>query len=105
MSTLEWLEKWYQSNCDSAWEHVYGIKIETIDNPGWLIEINLADTSLEGKVFNDIIIDNGENDWITCRVDKNIYEGFGDPFKFEKILKVFKEWVENESQNSPRRTS
>lgn len=32
---FEWLQKWYKSQCDGDWEHEYGIKIETVDNPGW----------------------------------------------------------------------
>ena len=31
---LEWLMNWYESNCDGDWEHSYGVKIESLDNPG-----------------------------------------------------------------------
>ena len=96
MDALKWLEKWYKSNCNSNWEHVYGVKIETLDNPGWFVKINLADTSLEGKVFKEISFDNGDDDWITCRVSENVYEGFGGSFNLEKILKVFMVWVETQ---------
>jgi len=95
MSTIKWLEKWYQSNCDSNWEHVYGVKIETLDNPGWHVKINLADTLVEEKAFNKIYIDKGDNDWITCRVNNNVFEGGGDSGKLEEILEVFKIWVES----------
>jgi hypothetical protein len=94
VNILNWLEKWYQSNCDTNWEHLYGIKISTLDNPGWMVNINLTDTPLIGKVFENVHIDNGDDDWITCRVINDIYEGFGDSFKFEKILRIFKEWVD-----------
>ena len=94
MSILNWLEKWYQSNCDTNWEHVYGVKIDTLDNPGWGVKINLSDTPLGGKEFKEIYINNGDNDWINCRISNNVYEGAGDPFKLEEILKIFKEWVE-----------
>ncbi|MDR0916171.1 MAG: immunity 53 family protein [Oscillospiraceae bacterium] len=94
MSILNWLEEWYQSTCDSEREHLYGVKIDTLDNPGWVVRIDLADTLLQGKIFDNINIDNGDNDWIVCRVVNDIYEGFGDPYKLEKMLSVFKEWVE-----------
>jgi len=94
LNILNWIEKWYHSNCDTDWEHVYGIKISTLDNPGWMISIDLADTPLIGKIMESVDINNGDDDWIVCRVNNDIYEGFGDPFKFEEILKIFKKWVE-----------
>ena len=47
MDTLAWIENWYQSQCHGDWEHDYGIKIETLDNPGWRVVIDLAGTELE----------------------------------------------------------
>lgn len=43
---LNWLMNWYNTQCDGNWEHDYGILIETTDNPGWSIEINLQNTSV-----------------------------------------------------------
>ena len=94
MDILNWIEKWYQSNCDTDWEHVYGIKINTLDNPGWMISIDLAETPLTGKIMETVDIDNGDKDWIVCRVNNDIYEGFGDPLKLGEILKIFKKWAE-----------
>jgi hypothetical protein len=34
-SNLSRLSTWYQSQCDERWEHSFGLKIETLDNPGW----------------------------------------------------------------------
>lgn len=45
---------WYLSNCDGDWEHVYGVKLETLDNPGWILTIDLAETDLDGKTLSDI---------------------------------------------------
>lgn len=33
-SLLYRLQQWYHSMCDGDWEHCYGVKIETSDNPG-----------------------------------------------------------------------
>jgi hypothetical protein len=35
---LAWLEQWYQEQCDGDWEHHCGVTIETLDNPGWLVQ-------------------------------------------------------------------
>ena len=39
-------EEWYNGNCDGDWQHEYGIKIETVDNPG-SIKIALSYTPIE----------------------------------------------------------
>ena len=50
MSTdIEWLEQWYVAQCDGDWEHAKGVKIETLDNPGWLLTVDLAGTEREGR--------------------------------------------------------
>jgi hypothetical protein len=33
---LNELQVWYGAQCNGSWEHTYGIKIETLDNPGWM---------------------------------------------------------------------
>lgn len=48
---LNWLMNWYVRECNNDWEHSYGVKIDTLDNPGWTIEIDLRETSLEGRSF------------------------------------------------------
>ena len=43
-SAFSLLSDWYESNCNDDWEHGYGVKIETLDNPGWLVQIDLFGT-------------------------------------------------------------
>ena len=94
MDILRWLSDWYQSNCDGDWEHCYGVKIDTLDNPGWNIKIHLLGTEWEDKEFMSINIDKGDDDWIMCRVRDNVFDGAGDPQKLIAILTTFKNWVE-----------
>ena len=42
------LQQWYEAQCNGDWEHHYGISIESQDNPGWRVEIDLKDTPLCG---------------------------------------------------------
>lgn len=95
MDSLKWLENWYKSNCDGDWEHCYGVRISTLDNPGWSVKINLMETDLEDKIFEKINIDNGDDDWIVCFIQDGKFNGVGDPDKLEKILEIFKEWAES----------
>lgn len=38
-----WIMRWYASQCDGDWEHEHGMSIETIDNPGWALEVSFAE--------------------------------------------------------------
>ena len=96
MSTVKWLEEWFCAHCTNDWEHCFGVKIETLDNPGWAVSIDIADTELENKSFEKLELDNGDSDWMVCRIEEKCFKGFGDPFKLDSILLVFKEWAEGE---------
>ncbi|MDP2923713.1 MAG: immunity 53 family protein [Candidatus Omnitrophota bacterium] len=89
MDIIKKIQDWYKSNCNGDWEHSYGIEIETLDNPGWSVEIDLNDTKCADKNFSKINIKNGDDDWIICKVSKNKFIGHGDPDKLETILKTF----------------
>ena len=95
MSVINWLEEWYKSNCDGEWEHLFGVRIDTLDNPGWSITIDLEDTTSESKDFKMIRFDNGDDDWMFCRVENNAFKGSGDPNKLNQILGIFKKWIES----------
>ena len=100
MNNFDRLDRWYINQCNGDWEHQYGIVIETLDNPGWWVKIDLIGTSLEGKEFEEI--SEGINkshhpisdDWIHCRLDNNKFDGAGDPIKLERIISVFLDWAE-----------
>lgn len=95
MDILKWLEKWYFSMCDGSWEHFYGVKIDTLDNPGWIVLIDIVDTPQESKDFKIVDRYINDGDWILCRIKDGKFEGGGDPTKLTEILQIFKEWVES----------
>jgi hypothetical protein len=92
MNVLKWLENWYSENCDGDWEHGYGVKIDTLDNPGWAIDIHLDGTLLEGKDFQIIKIDRTDMDWVYCNVSDKIFKGRGGVRNLEELLVIFQEW-------------
>ena len=107
MTTIERLQEWYRQCCDGDWEHTYGVKIDTLDNPRWLVKIDLTRTDLQDKSFGAIQdgmrTDDGhpsESDWICCSVKDNIFDGAGDPGKLEAILRVFLDWKDHHA-NQP----
>lgn len=82
------LQNWYLTNCDGDWEHGHGISINTIDNPGWTIKINLSDTCLQDLQY-DKQFDNGTFDWLFIKVTDRVLEASGDANKFSVILTIF----------------
>jgi Immunity protein 53 len=92
---LLWLLEWYHKQCDGDWEHCNGVKIGTIDNPGWYLKISLDETELQNRDFQQIDINRSENDWIYCSVEEKIFKGFGGPFNLPEILLIFREWAES----------
>src|SRR5262249_20752432 len=86
------IQNWYKINCNGDWEHQNGISIETIDNPGWKIKINLLETSLENLKF-ELSVDNGRFDWMSVKTENEIFEAQCDPTKLEEVLRIFLEEI------------
>lgn len=95
MKEIEWLEQWYEEACDGDWEHLYGISIDTLDNPGWKVKIDLRETAYERMCINKIVQDNGKSDWLMCKIENEIFEGSGDCRKLGRIIRIFQKCVEN----------
>lgn len=91
-NAFESLQNWYVQQCDGDWEHEFGVKIDTLDNPGWSVTIDLVGTNLENKTFakvNQLIM---ENDWIQCNVENCKFYGAGGPQNLIDIINIFIEW-------------
>ena len=97
MDQLKKLMEWYSCQCNGDWEHQYGICLQTIDNPGWQLEIDLSETILCGREFPDFKLENGEEDWYFCRVRNEKFEGFCSINRIEDVMSKFFLWVEEAS--------
>jgi hypothetical protein len=92
---------WYRHQCDGDWEHSYGVKIETLDNPGWLVKVDLAETRLADIPFVEIVRGNGDESfpepdfsrWLICKVEDGKFVGAGGPDDLEAIILTFVEWA------------
>lgn len=92
---LTWIQTWFLSQCNDVWEHSYGVKIETLDNPGWSVVIDLAGTNMEGKSIETISLNRTEDDWINCSTSDNQFKGYGGPQNLAEILSEFRNWAES----------
>ncbi len=95
MNTLNRIMAWYESNCNDDWEHSYGIKIDTLDNPGWVLYVDLSETELEKKIFQEIDLQRSETDWVYCTITDCMFKGAGGVNNLEELLLIFLEWVES----------
>lgn len=91
---MQRLQAWYADRCDGAWEHGYGVRIETIDNPGWHVRIDVRDTGLEIDDFVAVSITRSDEDWVLCEIKAGRFEGVGGAGNLVEILEVFLRWAE-----------
>jgi Immunity protein 53 len=94
-SNLDRICSWYHSQCNGQWEHGYGVSITTIDNPGWLVKIELTDTKLESTEFDTVNIDEDDREWISCHVEEKQYIGACGPMLLSVVLGIFLDWAQN----------
>jgi len=98
-NNMLWLQKWYYKNCNQDWEHDRIVQIGTIDNPGWSVTIQIYDTDLENREFQNINYERTEDDWVFCEVKKAKFEGRCGPINLLEILQIFRNWVESEKKD------
>ncbi len=97
MNLIKWLDNWYASQCDGNWEHDYGVNIETLDNPGWSIKINLnyTNTPLDDRKWR--LIELSENQWIGYKIKDGFFDAASVPKNLEILIYIFKKLVENDN--------
>jgi Immunity protein 53 len=90
---IAWIQNWYFNNCNGDWEHTFGIKINTLDNPGWCISIDLEETPMENINFQTIDLERTENDWIMCKVNQKKFEIACGSLNLLEALNIFRDWT------------
>jgi hypothetical protein len=96
---LQRLRAWFEAQCDGEWEHHRGISIQSTDNPGWWVKIDVVGTALEGKPFAPVQRGGARTmdpqpPWLHCFLEEGVFNGAGDPTTLEEILEIFLEWTE-----------
>ena len=96
MTSLDRLSAWYRSQCNGDWEHSFGVTIDTLDNPGWRIKIDLTGTNLEAKAFQPVERGDPNSDlsWIVCKVEAKQFVGAGGAGDLAELLESFLSWNE-----------
>lgn len=100
---LNWLMQWYLAECNDDWEHSYGVRIDTLDNPGWTLRIDLCETDLLGRPFERV--ERGEpasglenwrsrGSWLIADVKGEVFEAACGPLDLPAAIQIFRDWVE-----------
>ncbi|MFF0868596.1 immunity 53 family protein [Nonomuraea sp. NPDC003560] len=92
---LMFLQSWYASCCNDDWEHSYGVTIDTLDNPGWHVKIDLVDTPLTGALLDPSKVERTEDDWIHVWSDGIRFEGACGPLNLGELSEAFRDFIDN----------
>ena len=101
LDDFQYLASWYHQHCDGEREHSYGIAIDTLDNPGWKICIDLQDTPLEGRTLSPPVkVEESEERWLHVHVENQRFVAFCGPESLPRALEVFRQWSSQASDST-----
>ena len=102
---MQWLMRWYLSQCNGDWEHSYGVEIGSLDNPGWGLKIDLHETDMADRRFSKVQHGETADDldefrrngsWYVADVTEFRFEGACGPLDLPALIGVFREWTEGQ---------
>lgn len=86
------LEKWFAARCDGEWEQRYGVRIDSLDNPGWSLEIDLDGTPAESRTLARNMIERDENCWIHYWVEQKQFQARTGLRNLGEAIQIFVDW-------------
>jgi len=89
---LSLLEEWFVARCNGNWEHGYDIRIETLDNPGWRVKIDLRDTPKEAQTLEREQMERTESNWVQCWTEDRSFHIACGPMNLSEALEKFLTW-------------
>ena len=89
---IEFVQNWYAEQCNGEWEEDRGVLIDTLDNPGWMVKIDIRGTNLAGVVFPKVDVERTEADWFSCEIKDEVFVAYGGPRNLTEILSAFQGW-------------
>jgi len=90
------LQKWYAAQCNGEWEHGYGVRIDTLDNPGWLVKIELHGTKKQDTALARVALTRSQDDWISYSVEKEEFQVACGPKNLSEAIDIFVAWFESD---------
>jgi hypothetical protein len=87
--SLSALEKWYAEQCNGEWEHAWGVRIDTLDNPGWRVHIQLRETKKQDATLARAKLTRSDDDWILYWVEKSEFQIACGPKNLSEAIDIF----------------
>ncbi|MFE4018167.1 Imm53 family immunity protein [Streptomyces sp. NPDC059101] len=97
LDPLSSLTAWFTRQCDGDWEHGFGIRIETLDNPGWSVEVDLEETGLNGVTLDRTEVAEGDS-WIQAWSDGSVCHLRCGPADLGSALERFTDFAARHGQ-------
>ena len=94
--SLSTLERWYASQCNGEWEHGYGVRIDTLDNPGWHVHIGLHGTKKQDASLAKVSINRSQNDWMIYGFEKQEFQVACGPENLSEAIDIFVGWFDSD---------
>lgn len=94
ISVLEWLEEWYFDHCDGDWEHVKGVEIGTLDNPGWRLRV---DVDAEVPAFQRVEWEEGD-EWLQAWLEAGVLNVACGPRSLQRALLLVRDTLATPSR-------
>lgn len=95
-SSLYFLTSCFSSHCNRDWEHDLGIRIETLDNPDWALDVRIAETELERRTIPWRRTQTTEDDWRHWRSTGDTFEARRGPMNLPDALAAFEGFARRE---------
>lgn len=95
---LDWLQRWYGAHCNGDWEHQYRISVETVDNRGWHLTVDLAGTKLQWRKLTELRAKRTDEDRVHCGIvgqpDAPVFDAHDGALNLAEIIEIFRGWVQ-----------
>jgi hypothetical protein len=93
-TALDFMTSWFAEHCDGDWEHDLGIRIETLDNPGWALDVRLGDTELDGVISDWHRREDSDDNWLHWRSTGDTFEARCGPGNLSEALVTFRAFAQ-----------
>lgn len=94
ISPFEWLQSFFQSNCDGEWEHEYGCTIETTSDPGWKLTFELRGTTYDSLNLEELEDRQGPMSWMKCKIEDSVFIAYSSPKRLAECITLLRDLVE-----------
>jgi hypothetical protein len=82
------------------WEHGYGIRIDTLENPGWRLHLGLHGTKRQDAASPKAALTRSQDDWISYWVEKEEFQVACGPKNLSEAIDIFVGWFESDFQSA-----